>query len=311
MKYSVGVLLLTLNAEKHLQFSLAPVIRSPLKPKVLVIDSSSSDKTVEIAKSYGAEVIIIPKAEFNHGATREKGRKLLNTDIIVFQTQDAYPSDETMLKKLVAPIEEDKSQIAYGRQVPHDRSGLFESFPREFNYPPRSNIRSIEEVNKYGVYTFFNSHSWAAYLNSALDKAGGIEIMLSNEDYFTTAKMLNKGFKIAYVSESIVKHSHRYSLVQEFKRYFDTGYVRTEYKWVTDIVGQAEERGSKMVKELLKKTIKEKPLMLPYAVFSSILKWLGFRTGYFSGRLPIWMKKILSEQSYYWDSIYYKKRNDS
>jgi len=307
---SVGVLLLTLNAEKHLHDCLLPVINSTLKPKVLVIDSSSQDKTAEIAKDFGAEVLIIQKNEFNHGATRERGRKLLNTDIVVFQTQDAYPMDETMLNKLVAPIQESKSEIAYGRQIPHDSSGLFESFPREFNYPLMSNLRSIRDVQKYGVYTFFNSHSWAAYLNSALDKAGGIEIMLSSEDYFTTAKMLNEGFKIAYVSESIVKHSHRYNLIQEFKRYFDTGYVRKKYPWVNEIVGQAETRGSKLLGALLKRTAGENPVMLPYAIFSSIVKWLGFRIGYFGSGLPVWMKKKLSGQPYYWDSIYYKERND-
>ncbi len=300
--------MLTFNAEKHLHNSIPPIINSPLKPKVLVIDSSSKDKTVKIAKSYGVGVVIIPKEEFNHGATREKGRKLLNTDIVVFQTQDAYPLDETMLKKLVVPIEENKSQIAYGKQIPHRNAGLFESFPREFNYPSESNIRSFEDIKKYGVYTFFNSHSWAAYLNSALNKSGGVEIMLSNEDYFTTAKMLKDGFKIAYVSDSIVEHSHKYSLTGEFKRYFDTGYVRTEYPWVTEIVGQAESRGSRLVKELLKKTAREKPLLLPYAVFSSAIKWIGYRTGYFSRAMPVWMKKILSGQSYYWDSIYYKKK---
>ncbi len=308
MNSSVGVLLLTLNAEKHLHESLLPVIDSSLKPKVLIIDSGSQDQTVEIAKNLGAEVLVIPKEEFNHGATRERGRKLLNTDIVVFQTQDAYPLDKTMLSKLVSPIQEGKSEIAYGRQIPHNNSGLFESFPREFNYPPTGNIRRIEDVQKYGVYTFFNSHSWAAYLNSALDKAGGVEIMLSNEDYFTTAKMLKEGFKIAYVSDSIVKHSHRYNLAQEFKRYFDTGYVRKAYPWVTDIVGQAEERGSKLVGALLKKTARENPFLLPYAVFSSFVKWLGYRIGYFGSGLPVWIKKKLSGQPYYWDSIYYKRK---
>lgn len=308
MKNSVGVLVLTLNAEKHLSKSLPPVINSPLKPEILVIDSGSQDNTVEIARNYGVKVVVIPKTEFNHGATREKGRKILNTDIVVFQTQDAYPLDETMLQKLVIPIEQKKSEIAYGRQIPHDKAELFESFPRKFNYPSESNIRSLKDVDKYGIYTFFNSHSWAAYLNSALDESGGIEIMLTNEDYFTTAKMLKAGFKIAYVSDSIIQHSHEYNLRDEFKRYFDTGYVRAEYPWVTEMVGQAETRGSTLVKELLKKTAKEKPLMLPYALISSIIKWLGYRTGYFGTSLPVWMKKKLSGQPYYWDSVYYKRK---
>lgn len=91
MNSSVGVLLLTLNAEKHLHESLLPVINSTLKPKVLVIDSGSQDKTAEIAKDLGAEVLVIRKNEFNHGATREKGRKLLNTDIVVFKLRMHIP----------------------------------------------------------------------------------------------------------------------------------------------------------------------------------------------------------------------------
>lgn len=307
MKNSVGILLLTLNAEKHLHKSLPPIVNSPLNPKILVIDSSSKDKTVDIAKSYGVEVKIILRKEFNHGATREKGRKLLNTDIIVFQTQDAYPLDESMLEKLIAPIQEGKSEISYGRQLPHDNANLFESFPREFNYPPESNVRSIEDVKKYGVYTFFSSHSWAAYLNTALDKSGGIEPALTNEDYITSAKMLKDGFRIAYVSNSIVKHSHKYTLVQEFKRYFDNGYIRAERKWLTKLVGQAEKRGIELAKELLKKTIREKPLLVPYALLLTFVKWLGFRAGYMSLKLPRRLKKKLSEQSYFWDSIYYNE----
>lgn len=304
----MGVVLLTLNAEKYLSKSLRPLINSPLKPKVLIVDSSSTDKTVRIAEDYGAKVVVIPKTEFNHGATREKGRKILGTDIVVFQTQDAYPLDETMLSKLILPLEENKAEIAYGRQVPRDGSDIFEAFPREFNYPQQSNIRSINDIDKYGVYTFFNSHSWAAYLNSALDRCGGVEIMLTNEDYFTAAKLLKEGFKIAYVSDSIVKHSHNYSLIKEFKRYFDTGYVRSEYPWVTKLVGEAETRGGRLVKGLLEKTAKEKPWLLPYAVLSSLIKWAGYRIGYFGTGLPLWMKKILSEQSYYWDSVYYKRK---
>lgn len=74
---TIGVVVLTLNAEDHLDKVLPPLVNSPLKPKVVVIDSSSHDKTQEMAHSYGVEVVIIPKSEFNHGLTREKGRKIL------------------------------------------------------------------------------------------------------------------------------------------------------------------------------------------------------------------------------------------
>lgn len=61
-----------------------------VETEILVIDSSSNDGTVELAASMGVEAIVIPQSEFNHGTTREMGRKLLGTDIICMLTQDAY-----------------------------------------------------------------------------------------------------------------------------------------------------------------------------------------------------------------------------
>ena len=75
---SVGVIIPTYQAAKDLPFCLPPLLSSPLKPRILVIDSSSTDSTVQIAQEMGVETIIIPKSEFNHGKTREKGRKFLN-----------------------------------------------------------------------------------------------------------------------------------------------------------------------------------------------------------------------------------------
>ncbi len=51
----------------------------------------------------GAETLVIPRHQFNHGATREFARKYLGTDIVVFMTPDAYPADDRLLDELIAP----------------------------------------------------------------------------------------------------------------------------------------------------------------------------------------------------------------
>lgn len=67
---------------------------------VLVIDSSSKDSTIEIAKEYGFNIKIIPSAEFNHGGTRNKGVRDSSADIVIFLTQDAIPEDGCIQKIL-------------------------------------------------------------------------------------------------------------------------------------------------------------------------------------------------------------------
>jgi len=221
-------------------------------------------------------------------------------------TQDAYATDERTIEKLVEPILKDQAAVSYARQLPRQDADLFEAVPRLFNYPAESNIRSIEDIPKYGVYTFFCSNSCAAYRNNVLDEIGGFESVLTNEDYFAVAKILQKGYKIAYVAEAMVEHSHEYTLIEEFKRYFDTGYVRSERRWITKLVGHAESRGMQLFIMTLKELKRENILLLPKAFFVFFARWLGFRLGFLSIGMPSWFKKILSAQRYYWDSKYYR-----
>jgi hypothetical protein len=74
---SVGVAIITHKAKTHLPYCLPLVLASSLAPRVLVVNSSSNDGTVELAKDMGAEVLVIARKEFNHGLTREGARKEL------------------------------------------------------------------------------------------------------------------------------------------------------------------------------------------------------------------------------------------
>ncbi|MCF7970207.1 MAG: glycosyltransferase [Methylococcaceae bacterium] len=307
-KLSVGLIIPTKNAQATLGHILNILKNSPLEFSTLIIDSSSNDQTVSIAKDHKANVIVIPQADFNHGATREYARRQLNTDIVVYLTQDAIPVSADLIANLVKPlIEQDDIVVSYGRQIAQEGADIFEAFPRDYNYPDQSQVRSIKNIGQYGVYTFFCSNSCAAYKNVALDEIGGFKSVLSNEDYFAVADLLQKGYKIAYVADAMVKHSHRYSLWQEFQRYFDTGYVRAKNPIIQQLVGQAESRGVGFVAGLLKKVWRERPFLIPYALLQSIMKWLGYRVGFYGSFLPIYLRKKLSQQAYYWDSKYAKE----
>jgi rhamnosyltransferase len=304
---TVCVVILTCQAELHLQKIIPLLISSSLKPSILIVDSSSTDNTLKVADRFGVSTLLISRNEFNHGATREKARKHLNSDIVVMMTQDAYPVNNTMLEHLVRPLLQGEASASYARQIPHEGADIFEAFPRFFNYPPISHSRDIGDLKKYGVFTFFCSDSCAAYLNSALDEIGGITPILTHEDYFAVARLLQKGHRIAYVADAVVSHSHRYSLLQEFKRYFDAGYVRAENPWVKEIAGNAESRGKELFIAFLKEVAKKRPLLIPYVFLNTFVKLLGFRVGYYSLNAPLWFKKMLSSQEYYWISSYYRE----
>lgn len=298
---SIGILIPTYQGVDHLSKCLPPLLNSPLNPKILIIDSSSTDGTASLARSMGIETLVIPQKEFNHGSTREMGRKKLNTSIVIMMTQDAYAVSPQMIEYLIEPLINKKAVAAYARQLPHTGSSIFANFHRTFNYPPTSHIRSLDDVKTHGVYTFFCSNSCAAYLNDALDEVGGFPPALFGEDTIVVAKLLHQGHRIAYVSEAMVHHSHDYSLKQEFNRHFDIGLARNTYHELIAIGGNDAKRGKAYVKELFKELKDNCPLKIPYALLQSAVKYCGYRLGQASVNSPRWFKKALSSQKYYWN----------
>ena len=89
----ISVIIPTYNAEDYLPSLLNKLQEQTVSFELIIIDSSSADKTVEIAKQYTKDVMIIPSAAFDHGGTRTKAAKTASGDVIVFLTQDALPCD--------------------------------------------------------------------------------------------------------------------------------------------------------------------------------------------------------------------------
>lgn len=297
---SIGIVIPTFQAAKHLPHCLSPLLHSPLKPRILIIDSSSTDDTVAVARSMGAETLVISQRDFNHGTTREMGRQYLNTSIVVMITQDAYPASSKMLEHLIKPLLEHRASIAYARQLPHQGASFFAAFARCFNYPSLSHIRSLNDIDTYGIYTFFCSNSCAAYLNSALDEVGGFSSTLFGEDTIAVAKLLHRQHRIAYVAEAEVYHSHDYTLKQEFGRHFDMGLVRRVHQDLLAIGGSDDQRGKAYAQALLKALWQTSASQIPYAVLHILAKWSGYHLGQASLKAPPTWKKFFSSQKSYW-----------
>ncbi len=300
-KWSIGVVVVTHNAKKHLIHCLPPLINSPLNPRVVVVNSSSGDGTVEEAKRLGAETLVVPRQTFNHGATREKARKYLDTDIVVMMTPDAYAQNLELIERLTAPIREEKVSIAYARQLPHRGAGVFEAFSRDFNYPNSSNTRSIKDFFQYGVYTFFCSNSCCAWNNAALDEIGGFQHVLLGEDTLAAAMLLRKGHKMKYAAEACVHHSHSYSLWQEFQRHYDTGLARKQYGKLLSAHEGDVKRGMAFTKSLFSHLLSSQKKMIPYAVLQILSKWSGYQLGRLTLNAPKKIKKFFSSQDFYWN----------
>ena len=91
--------------------------------EVILVDSGSTDGTVELAESYGAIIHRIRKQEFDHGATRKLGISLTRGEYALLTVGDAVPLDERWMAPMVENLERDE-RVAGGLRPPDPSSGF-------------------------------------------------------------------------------------------------------------------------------------------------------------------------------------------
>jgi len=281
----ISVIIPTLNAGDAIGKLFTTLLSQDVVPaEIIIIDSSSNDNTVAISERFDARTIVIPRRSFNHGETRNIAAMEAKGDILVFMTQDALPADNTLLKKLTAPLQRSDIAAAYGRHVPGPDATPPEVFARQFHYPDTGTVKGKEDIKEFGIMTFRLSNVCSAIKKDLFFKAGKFpENIRSNEDMLISAKFILDGYKVAYVPEAAVIHSHDHSLLKQFYRYYNIGSSLRIHNWVLKEV-QAEGEGIKFLKGQIQFVIgQNKYYWIPYIVLESIVKYAGYRIGLFAG----------------------------
>jgi rhamnosyltransferase len=302
---SASIIIPTLNAEKYLEAMLPSLIKSISPSKIFIIDSSSTDKTINIVHEYNLRFHLIQRHEFNHGKTRNLGLQLCDTDFIIFMTQDAQPVGYNFLTTLLEPFQHDLLIAAtYARQLPRKDSKLLEKLDRSIKYPNYDIVQSQETLSGLGSRAYFLSNSCAAYRMSIFRELGGFpEDEIMGEDAIFAQKAISKGYKIVYASKAEVYHSHNYTFLEQFKRYFDTGVYRTkalQLSTTSEAKGDINQ-GSSYARSILSELIEQKEYaLIPEFILSLGFSFLGYSLGKRYQFLPNWLRKKLSMHSFYW-----------
>jgi GT2 family glycosyltransferase len=200
-------------------------------------------------------------------------------------TQDALPADTALLRNLTAPLLK-KPEIAatYARHVPRPDAPPLEAFARYFNYPDQGSVKGIDDIKKHGIRTFFFSNVCSSMKKEPFLKVGMFpENVRANEDMLISAKFILNGYRVAYVPEAMVIHSHNYSLQKLFRRYYNIGSSIKDNRPILEDM-EAEGEGLRLVKEQIRFAAKQgRYLWLPRIFLESFIKYAGYRSGLIAG----------------------------
>lgn len=259
-------------------------------------------KAKDILDSYDNILVKhIKREEFDHGATRKMAVTMSDSDYFVCMTDDAVVLDEVLIENLLKPLLEGKAAVSYARQCTKKSASLIERYVRHYNYPQKSALKTVSDIERLGIKAYFCSDVCAAYDRSIYDSLGGfVDRTIFNEDMIMASKVIKAGYGIYYASQAKVLHYHNYTCMQQLRRNFDLGVSQAMHPEVFKGV-PSEGEGVRMIKNCASFLIKKhKEYLIPELVINSGFKFVGYRLGKAYKLLPKKVILMLTMNKTFW-----------
>ena len=274
------------NAEKYIENQYNQIKSQGFYNNVKNINyiiTESKDGTLSVVerlqkKDEKIKYNVIKKQEFSHSLSREKVAKNSTADILVFITQDVKIERDDWLEKLATPIANGEVEACYSRQL--CENSTIERYTRECNYPPRSVIKTKDDIEKLGLNTFFFSDASSAIKTDIFKNLNGYDgkDFPTNEDMYIAYKLITNGYKIKYCADSKVVHSHKFTLRQQYKRYYDTGKFFKQNEYLNKY--KVNKSGGKLAVYVLKRAWQEKNWKVLFNFIPNMMaRFIGTKVG--------------------------------
>jgi rhamnosyltransferase len=198
-----SVIIRAFNEGKYIGKLLSGLKCQTIQPtEVFLVDSGSTDDTVEIAKKQGVRVLHIQPNDFSFGRSLNLGISKASGEQIVICSAHVYPVYPDWLEKLLAPFSDPKIALTYGKQRGSPTNHFSEKQIFLHWYPAQSNLHQ--------AHPFCNNAN-AAIRKSLWRTHPYHENLPALEDLEWAKWAHDQGLGIAYIKEAEVVHVHHES----------------------------------------------------------------------------------------------------
>lgn len=268
---TVAIIMRSKNEMPHAVRALEGLFRQTWKDFVLYnVDSGSTDDTLATIRRFNPDRIVeIPAKAYVPGKVLNDMIARTHEDIIVFMNADAIPCDEHWLARLLAPIVSGAADAAMSKQVARPDARFVVDYDYQRAYDPR-NIKEGNEDFFSAVACAFRRPLWE---DTRFPLTGYAE------DLAWARECRGKGARFKLVLDSVVEHSHDYTIKGLYVKKFRHGqtYHRI-YGQRAHLPRQTWACARELVRDFFHALLRLKPQTIPYnIVYRVTIHWALYR----------------------------------
>ncbi|MCC6146333.1 MAG: glycosyltransferase family 2 protein [Anaerolineaceae bacterium] len=209
--HSCSIVVRAYNEEKHIGRLLTGINQQTVKDvQVILVDSGSTDATVEIASRFQVEVVHIRPEDFTFGRSLNYGVSQARAEFVVIASAHVYPVYPDWLEKLLAPFSDPQIALTYGKQRGMETTKFSEHQIFHHWFPDHSAARQSHP---------FCNNANAAIRRLLWERNPYNETLTGLEDMAWARQIQEQGFSIAYAAEAEIIHIHNETWRGIYHRY--------------------------------------------------------------------------------------------
>jgi rhamnosyltransferase len=212
----IGVVIRTLNEAELIGTCLDTLARQRPQREldILVVDSGSTDATLEIARAHGARIHEIAPDDFDYSKALNAGIERVAGELVLILSAHAIPVDDQWVARMTRPFEDPRVAGVASRQVPWDTAPWREVHRLAQTFPATA---AVYEGEHAGGILFSNA---ASCIRRSV-WSGERFTLPAAEDLAWARDVVAAGWKVVYEPAAAVYHSHDESPREQARRLID------------------------------------------------------------------------------------------
>lgn len=210
MSARISVVIRCFNEASHIGKLLHGIRSQSVACQVVVVDSGSTDGTVEIARGFDVDLIQIRPEDFSFGRALNIGCDAATGDVLVFASAHVYPVYADWLARMSAPFVDPQVAAVYGKQRGAETTKYSEHQIFAHWFPDDGPARQDHP---------FCNNANCAVRRSLWAEVPYDEALTGLEDLAWAKEVSARGYRIVYAPEAEIVHVHDESWAQVQRRY--------------------------------------------------------------------------------------------